>query len=278
MSVSAIVTRISLLYVVFERVDDGKTCQFPTSTLADKRVENLTRSGLTRETVALHIDFATPFADVLRLRAELEAFLRRRDNARDFRPELGLRVAGVGGDMTRLELTCRIQHKGNGADEDLRAARSSRFLCALVRACKRIPIQKPGGAGAKTGDEGKSSYSVVVSEDEAARKREAELLRARKLRLDYADEEHASAAEAPDEEQQRRERELKRREEEALAQLAEIPAGVQQRARLGSTAVERAFGDSRAAVGDEQRGMRRNARGVSAGVATGGSGQLGFAR
>ena len=226
---------------------------------------------------------------MLRLRAELEAFLRRRDNARDFRPELGLRVAGVGGDMGRLELTCRVEHKGNGVDEDLRAARSSRFMCALVRACKRIPINKPGGSGAKTGDEGKPSYSVLVSEDEAAKKRDAEKLRVRKLRLDHIEEEGGDAADAVDEaaaeaaaeeKRKRGETEEKRREEEeALAQLAEIPAAVQHRARLGSSAVEREFGTGRAAVDDgEQRGLRRNARGGGAGTMMGDRWEVGLAQ
>ena len=277
-SVSVIVRRISLLYVVFERVDDGKTVQFPTSRLTEKRIENLSRSGQNRETITLHIDFATPWHDVLQLRTELESFLCEGSNRRDFRPELDLRVAGVGGDMTKLELVARVIHRGNGADDALRAARSSRFLCALARACKRIPIQKPGGTGAKTGDEGKPSYSVLVSEDQAQRKRDAEELRAKKARVDYAEEEtdehteeqkegdlmashHLSSA--PDtrastqaafhepgtqeqareqgkkQAQKRREAEKRQREEAALVQLAEIPIAMQQRTRTGSTAVDR---------------------------------------
>lgn len=297
LSVPVIVKRISLLYVVFERVDDGKDVQFPNNRLTEKRIENLSRSGLNREAIALHIDFNTSFRDIQALRAELEAFLQRRDNAREYRPELGLHVASIH-EMGKLELTVRVAHKSNWADEELRAARSSRFLCALIAALKRVPINKPGGAGAKTGDEGKPSYSVLVTEDEAQRKRSEEMLRMRKTRMDYVEEEGrvekvdaspgiggtsalkdgapltADDVEAErkkaKEKQEREEAKEKQQEEEARNQFSEIPLVVEQRGRVGSTAVSLAEGGAQQSsfsiVGRDGVGLRRSPRSMGSGA------------
>ena len=302
LSVPVIVKRISLLYVVFERVDDGKDVQFPNIRLTDKRIENLSRSGLNREQIALHIDFNTSFRDIQALRGELEAFLRHRDNARDYRPELGLHVASIH-DMDKLELTVRVAHKSNWADEDLRAARSSRFLCTLIAALKRVPINRPGGAGAKTGDEGRPAYSVVITEEEAMKKRDAEKLKMKKKRMDYVEEEEDSGADkavdagpgtkdasalnagapltAEDVEAERKkaeeklereckEAEEKQQEEDARNQFSEIPAVVEQRGRTGSTAVSLAVGVASRSpysfVGRDGVGLRRSPRSIGSGA------------
>ena len=287
---SVIVKRISLLYVVFERVDDGTEAQWPNIQLAEKRVDNLTRSGRNQQRVALEIDFATPFRDIQLLRAELQAFLARRENARDYRPELGLTVASIG-DMSRMELQCSVWHKSNWSDEGLRAYRASRFLCALIAAVRRVPINKPGGNGLKTGDEGKPSYQVVVSEEEAMRKRDEQALRTRQKRMDYvppyaeADSPNAvGAAPSPasvaadrqateDEEarllrEEEAQRELERQEAAAMEDFMAIPlerrpsAGVGHQMTAGGEGAQSSAVSAFPFIGGNEVGARPTRRGV----------------
>ena len=183
-SVPVIVKRVSLLYVVFRRVDDGKDVQFPNSRLTEKRIENLSRSGLNQEQISLYIDFLTSFKDIQYLRKELENFLIQPENSRDFKPDLGLRVMSIH-DMSKLELKCSVIHKSNWSNDKLRAFRSSKLLCALIAAMKKVPIYKPGTALTASGFEGNPMYSVTVTEDEAVKKRDADKVKKEKKRIDY---------------------------------------------------------------------------------------------
>lgn len=63
--------------------------------------------------------------------------------------------------------------QSNWANETVRAARRSKFMCALVLALRKIPIYAPGGGGAPLGSSDMPTYSVSVSDAEAAAKREA---------------------------------------------------------------------------------------------------------
>jgi len=183
-SVACIVKRMSLLYVIFERVDNGMQLQMSNVKLHGKRIENVSKSGLGREQIDLGIDFDTSFKDIQYLRTELSNFLSRNENCRDFRPYLDIRVNSIQ-DMQKIQLQCSFWHKSNWSNEQLRAARSSKFLCELIRAVRKIPISKPGGTRAKSGEEGKPSYVVTVSEDEAAAKRAAEKKKQQEKRMDY---------------------------------------------------------------------------------------------
>jgi flagellar biosynthesis GTPase FlhF len=149
-----------------------------------KRIENLSRSGLNREQINLNIDFDTSFKDLQYLRGELSTFLARKENTRDFHRHLDLRIKAVH-DLQRIQLQCSFWHKSNWSNEELRAARSSKFLCELIRAVRKIPINKPGGAGAKTGDEGKPSYMVHITEEVAVSKRAAEKKKQQEKRMDF---------------------------------------------------------------------------------------------
>ena len=62
-----------------------------------------------------------------------------------FQPEIDVEVVGVG-DMDKLELRVDIRHKSNWSNETVRAARRSKFMCALVLAMRKVPIRAPGAA------------------------------------------------------------------------------------------------------------------------------------
>jgi hypothetical protein len=150
--------------------------------LNKKRIENISKSGLGREQIDLGIDFDTSFKDIQYLRTELSNFLSRKENCRDFRPYLDIRVSSIQ-DLQKIQLKCSFWHKSNWSNEQLRAARSSKFLCEFIRAARKIPIKKPGGLRAKSGEEGKPSYIVTINEEEAVAKREAEKKRLQGKRM-----------------------------------------------------------------------------------------------
>ena len=63
--------------------------------------------------------------------------------------------------------------QSNWSNETLRAARRSKFMCALVLALRRIPIYGPGCGDAVLGDVNKPTYAVAITDVEAAAKRDA---------------------------------------------------------------------------------------------------------
>ena len=290
-SVSVVVKRISLLYVVFRRVDDGKDVQFPNSRLTEKRIENLTRSGLNQQQISLYIDFATPFKDIQLLRTELEGFLSQKENARDFKPDLNLRVVSIH-DMSKLELKCTIVHKSNWSNDRLKGLRSSRFMCALIAATKKVPILKLNGSIVPSGNESNPSYSVMVTEDEAAKKRDADKSERQKKRIDWkevpatkTDGNNKTAPEitvhelspeeiAEDEAKQRkkeeeaaekvRKEEQEKREEEAARDiLMEVPIPLESAARDRSASLAAGAESERSPfsfISMSERGIRRSPR------------------
>ena len=147
MRTSVVVTRISILFTVFKRIDNGKELQMSNDRLNMKRIENLTRSGANREEISIFVDFNTTFTDIENLKAELHSFLAARENVRDYQTHCEIRLNNIF-EMNKLELVCSFYHKSNWATEELRAARSSKFKCALLTAIRRLPISKPGGLGA----------------------------------------------------------------------------------------------------------------------------------
>ncbi len=166
-----LVDHICLLYTSFRRVTTGKAVQIPNIVLNNLWIENVSRSGAMREAVAVAISFDTSFDDVQALRAELLSFVLAKENSRDFQPELEVELIGLA-DMSKLELRVEVRHKGNWHNEAVRAARRSRFMCALVAALRRVPIYAPGGGDAALGSENKPTYSVSVSEGFAAEARQ----------------------------------------------------------------------------------------------------------
>ncbi|KAK0629249.1 hypothetical protein B0T17DRAFT_589122 [Bombardia bombarda] len=166
-SISLIVTRQSLLYTVFRRVDNWMEMQVGNEWLQQCRIENVTRSGANRQAVSMMIDIRTTFKDLSFLRTELEGFLRHKDNKRDYMPNLALAIVGVH-ELNKLELKVIFTHKSNWSNEPLRAARSMKFMCALVAAIRKVPITRPDGG--PLGQEGRPLYNIMMSNEEAEEK------------------------------------------------------------------------------------------------------------
>jgi len=99
-------------------------------------------------------------------------FVLDKENSRDFQPEIDVEVTGIAS-MDKMELKVEIRHKSNWSNEAVRAARRSKFMCALVLALRKIPIYCPGGGAAPLGSASQPSYSVSVCDAEAASKRDA---------------------------------------------------------------------------------------------------------
>ena len=144
MRTSVVVQRISILYTIFRRVDNGKDLQMSNDRLNMKRIENISRSGANREELSVFVGFDTTFTDIERLKAELVAFATARENARDYQPQIEVRLNSIF-EMNKLELVVSYYHKSNWSNEELRAARSSKFKCALLAAVRRVPLAKPSG-------------------------------------------------------------------------------------------------------------------------------------
>ncbi|GAB1315562.1 hypothetical protein MFIFM68171_05772 [Madurella fahalii] len=168
-SVSLIVVRTSLLYTVFKRVDNWMELQAGNEWLQQCRIENVTRSGSNRQAVTMMIDINTSFKDLQFLRSELEAFLKQPENRRDYLPNLALGITSVN-ELNKLELRCIFTHRSNWSNEPLRAARSMKFMCALVATIRKIPLNRPDGA--TLGREFNPAHYVMLTPDDAAKKRE----------------------------------------------------------------------------------------------------------
>ncbi|GAB7349867.1 hypothetical protein MBLNU459_g0564t1 [Dothideomycetes sp. NU459] len=167
------VDHISLLFTVFKRVagvDVGQLVQIPNSVLNTVWIENVSRSKLMKEQLTLDVSFDTSFEDIQSLKTELLTFVTDKDNSRDFLPDIDVEVLGTS-DMSKLQLRVDIRHKGNYSNESQRAARRSKFMCALVQSLRRVPIYGPGGGGDAQGSSANPSYSVAVSDDFAAKQR-----------------------------------------------------------------------------------------------------------
>lgn len=158
------VEHISLLFTVFHKIPSNKMVQVPNQVLNSLFVENVSRSRHMKEQLTLYIAFDTSFEDIQALRDEMRVFVTNKENSRDFYPDFEVEVTGIN-EMSKLELTVEIKHKSNWANETVRAARRSKFMCALVLALRRVPIYPPGGGGAPTGAPENPAYNVSVSDE-----------------------------------------------------------------------------------------------------------------
>lgn len=125
-----------------------------------------------REQLLINVDFGTTLEDVQLLRNEMQAFVQDKDNSRDFQPEIDVEITGIA-EMNKMELKIEIRHKSNWSNETVRAARRSKFMCALVLALRKIPIYAPGGSGAALGSADQPSYTVSIPDAQAASNRDA---------------------------------------------------------------------------------------------------------
>lgn len=161
-----VVERISLLYTLFRGVTDQKKTQVANIVLNTTWIDNISRSKAMREQIKLYISFDTTFEDIELLKKEMQNFVLDKENSRDFQPDIDIEVTDLA-EMDKLELTVEIRHKSNWALESVRAARRSKFMCALVLALRKVPIYGPGGSGAPAGDPANPTYSVAISDEQA---------------------------------------------------------------------------------------------------------------
>ncbi|KAJ1338543.1 mechanosensitive ion channel protein 4/5/6/7/8/9/10 [Microdochium nivale] len=176
------VERISLLYTVFNRIDKMQVVQVPNIVLNNLWIENVSRSKAMKETFDLNVSFDTTFEDIEHLRKEMENFVRDPDNSRDFQPDIYISCAGVG-DLDKLQLKVTILHKSNWHNDAVRGARRAKFMTALVLALKRVPIYAPGGGAEALGGPTNPTYSVAVSDSDAALARDKAAKEKEGLRL-----------------------------------------------------------------------------------------------
>jgi small-conductance mechanosensitive channel len=177
-----VVERISLLFCVFKRITDGRTVQIPNIVLNGLWVDNITRSKAMREQISIFCHFETTFDDIKTLKEEMMRFVTDKENNRDFHPDMEIEVVGLG-EMNKMELKVEVRHKSNWSNESVRAARRSKFMCALVLAIRRVPIYGPGAGDAALGSANAPSYSVSIdpevaqkNKDEFAAKKEGKRL------------------------------------------------------------------------------------------------------
>lgn len=164
-----VVEHISLLFTVFRRVTGtgvGRLVQTPNIVLNTLFIENVSRSKTMTEQVHIFVSFDTSFEDIQILKNELHKFVTDKDNSRDFQPNFEVEVLGTS-DMSKLELKVEVKHKSNWANETIRAARRSKFMCALVAALRAVPIYAPGAGGEAQGTAANPNYSVAINDTEA---------------------------------------------------------------------------------------------------------------
>jgi hypothetical protein len=114
-----------------------------------------------REQVSVFCDFGTSFEDINLLKQEMTSFVRDPANSREFHPDIDIEVISIA-EMNKLELRVEIRHKTNWSNESLRASRRSKFMCALVVALRKVPINGPAGGDAALGSADKPTWSVAV--------------------------------------------------------------------------------------------------------------------
>lgn len=124
-----------------------------------------------REQLLIYISFDLSLEDMQLLKNEMKAFVNDKDNSRDFQPDVDMEIIGIS-EINKLDLKVEIRHKSNWANETVRAARRSKFMCALVLTLRKVPINAPGGGSAALGSADQPTYSVSVSDQEAAARRE----------------------------------------------------------------------------------------------------------
>lgn len=164
-----VVEHISLLYTVFRDISGattGRLCQVPNMVLNSLWVNNVSRSKAMSEQLLIDISFDTPFDDLQILKNELLSFVKDKENARDYQPNIELEILGTT-DQSKMQLGIEVMHKSNWANESVRRTRRSKFICAMVSALKAVPIYPPGGGADAQGSAAAPNYSVAISEAEA---------------------------------------------------------------------------------------------------------------
>ncbi|KAH9845319.1 Mechanosensitive ion channel MscS [Teratosphaeria destructans] len=180
-----IVEHISLLFTVFKRASGancGRVVQIPNIVLNTLWVENISRSKAMTEQYEIYISFDTSFDDIQILKNELQTFVCDKDNSRDFQPDVEIGILGTT-DQSKMQLQIEIRHKSNWANETVRQARRSKFMCALVAALRAVPIYGPGGGSDAQGSKAAPNYGVTITDQEAKEAAEQAKMDREKARL-----------------------------------------------------------------------------------------------
>lgn len=161
------VSRISLLYTVFRRLDTDGVVQVSNSVLSTLFIDNISRSKAMKERYQFSVDAGTEFKAIELLRMELEEFVRAPENSRDYHSDVDIQLLSVG-DLKQLDLRIEIRHKSNWADDQLKIHRRSKFMCALLSAMRKVPIVGPDRGGPDQGSINAPNYTVPLDRDTAA--------------------------------------------------------------------------------------------------------------
>lgn len=180
------VKRQSLFYTIFQRQDNNAYVQISNDQLVQKSIENYTRCGINRQSMVLLIDFRTSFKDINRLRTLLEDFIRQHSS--DYVPgSLALNITSLH-ELNKMELQLAFTHRNNWSDNKLRSQRSNNFHCALVAACRQIPLYHPGGLLPQSGQNGNPTYTTTLNTAEVLENINKENHRRQGLRWDSSDD------------------------------------------------------------------------------------------
>ena len=120
------VEHISLLFSIFRRVDTHRIVQIPHLVLNSNWIDNVSRSKAMREQIKIFINFDTTMDDINALKHEIQAFVRSKENSRDFFPEVEVDLVGVA-EMNKLELRVEVKHKVGGGRRFVRVYRIARL-------------------------------------------------------------------------------------------------------------------------------------------------------
>lgn len=165
------VVRISLLYTVFRRIETDTIVQVANSVVGALFIDNVSRSDAMRERYQFAVDPTTSFHSLELLRLELDDFVKTPENCRDFQQDVDIQLVSLA-DLKQLDLRVEIKHKSNWANDQLRAYRRSKFLCALLSATRKVPIYSPAGGGPDRGTIEAPNYNVPISIEAAQQARQ----------------------------------------------------------------------------------------------------------
>ena len=117
-----------------------------------------------QEPIKLWVNYDTTLEDIQELRKELRAFVG--ENSRDFHPELEVEVLGLN-ELDKLQVKVEVKYKSNWANEALTCQRRNKFLHAMVKILKKIPIYGVGMGEPLVGEEANPMFTVAISDDKA---------------------------------------------------------------------------------------------------------------
>lgn len=143
-----IADKISLLYIMFRRVDTNGLVQIPNNTNNLIWIDNVSRSKAMKERITFSVSSGISFADFESLRKVMEAFVQDPENKRDYQSDIDFELVSSG-NLSKMDLRVELQHNSNWSNEPLRMYRRSKFNCALLSAMRKVVIAACGATPEK---------------------------------------------------------------------------------------------------------------------------------